>query len=551
LTKIPHFHDVILMSFSCKHCGYENVDVQSAEQIRDKGVRYSLSVAKFEDLDRAIMVSDTARVSVKEFEIEKQPSSGQLTSVEGVLAKMSKDLYQGQAVRKLDDPGAFRKINRLVWNLLSLAKGEYPATLILDDPAGNAWLERLPTDTRKNFRRELYVRTLEQNREIGIGITEPGSDDATPETNPNENLAGFKGLSLSQDNLLYSLQILCPGCTKPAALNHHIMDIPHFKQVVISAANCDHCGYRTNDVKTGGEIPEKGQRIWLEVKEQVDLHRDILKSETCAMRVPECELEVVPGSMGGRFTTVEGLLTQVRGDLHKAVFNFGEDDEEPADSLPQEKKDVWGNFFRRLDKAINGEMKYTIILEDPFASSYVQSLCSPDADPQIRVEDYERTEEEEQEFGLADMKTHLGPDGVYVKEILDTAGKNLVSEVVKEDAGELKGEAPEAAGKAKIAEPDAAESKGTESKAAEEIKKEEPKGSGEVDGIEPEAAGEFKGKFSEAKGEPTEEDVSLAMQSYEAGTRSTGKLNDAPVKPPDYLSRWLAGVKKVASDDDP
>lgn len=544
------------MSFNCKHCGYENVDVQSAEQIREKGVKYTLSVAKFEDLDRAIMVSDTARVSVKELDVEKQPSSGQLTIVEGVLAKMSKDLYQGQPLRKVEDPEAFRKINRLVWDLLSIAKGEYPATLILDDPAGNAWLERLPTDTSKTFRRELYVRTLEQNREIGIGITEPGSDDGIPKAIPNEDLAGFKGLSLDQESLGYSFQILCPGCTQPAALNHHVMDIPHFKQVVISAANCDHCGYRTNDVKTGGQIPEKGQRIWLEVKEPVDLHRDILKSETCAMHVPECELEVVPGSMGGRFTTVEGLLTQVRDDLRKGVFNFGDDDEESADSLPQEKKDVWGNFFRRLDKAINGEMKFTIILEDPFSHSYVQSLCAPDPDPQIRIEEYERTDEEEQELGLADMKTHLGPDGVYVKEILDTAGKNIASEVVKEDASESKGEALEAAGKAKIAESDAAEeSKGTESReakgtehgAAEEVKNEDPKG---VDSTKPETPEAFKGKWTETRGEPTEEDVSSAMQSYEAGTRSTGKVPDASAKQPDYLSHWLARVQKVASDDD-
>jgi zinc finger protein len=35
----------------------------------------------------------------------------------------------------------------------------------------------------------------------------------------------------------------------------------------------------------------------------------------------------------------------------------------------------------------------------------VQNLCSPDPDPQIEIEDYDRTVEEEEDLGLSDMKT--------------------------------------------------------------------------------------------------------------------------------------------------
>ena len=136
--------------------------------------------------------------------------------------------------------------------------------------------------------------------------------------------------------------------------------------------------------------------------------------------------------MGGRFTTVEGLLTQIRDDLRKTVFDFGSDDEEETDSLPQEKMAVWKEFFRRLDKAINGEMKYTIVLEDPFANSYVQSLFSPDPDPQIRVEEYERTAEEMDELGLSDMKTHLGRDGEYVSDLAGAAEESRPPQAANE-----------------------------------------------------------------------------------------------------------------------
>lgn len=486
LTKIPHFHDVILMSFKCPHCQYENCDVQSAGEIHEKGLKYTLILDSPEDLDRAIMISDTARFSVKEFEIEKQPSTGQVSSVEGMLDKMvedmhrvlrtmAEDLHRDEIPTARADTETIGKITDLIYKIKSLSMGKFPATIILDDPAGNAWLERLPTDTGKKFFRESYERTLEQNKDLGIGVAQDSaSGEGKIEANPDDELGGIK------DGLMYSLHSLCPGCTNPTTINYHSMDIPHFKQVVISATNCSHCGYRTNDITTGGAVPEKGQRIWLEVRQPVDLHRDILKSETCELRIPECELDVVPGTMGGRFTTVEGLLTQVRDDLRKTVFDFGSDDEEETDSLPQEKKDVWGIFFRRLNKAINCEMEYTIVLEDPFSNSYVQSLTSPDPDPQIRVEEYERTPEDEEELGLADMKTRLGPDGEYVRDLPDAAKDSLASEAVGDDERELKDEAPEIAGEAEGKKPEvAAESKNTEQKVAAENKVQEPEAAGE------------------------------------------------------------------------
>jgi zinc finger protein len=43
------------------------------------------------------------------------------------------------------------------------------------------------------------------------------------------------------------------------------------------STNCDRCGYRDNEVKSGGAIPEKGKRITLRVEDREDLSRDILK----------------------------------------------------------------------------------------------------------------------------------------------------------------------------------------------------------------------------------------------------------------------------------
>jgi len=32
------------------------------------------------------------------------------------------------------------------------------------------------------------------------------------------------------------------------------VDIPYFKEIIIMSTNCDACGYKDNEVKTGGAI---------------------------------------------------------------------------------------------------------------------------------------------------------------------------------------------------------------------------------------------------------------------------------------------------------
>jgi zinc finger protein len=137
------------------------------------------------------------------------------------------------------------------------------------------------------------------------------------------------------------------------------------------------------------------------IENKEDLSRDILKAESCALSCPELNLSVEAGTLGGRFTTIEGLLTQVRDDLRSSIFDAGGG----GDSTVSATKTKWDDFFSQLSSAIDGEVKFTIVLSDPLASSYVQSFAAPEPDAQMKVEDYERTEEEEEDLGLRDMKT--------------------------------------------------------------------------------------------------------------------------------------------------
>ena len=91
--------------------------------------------------------------------------------------------------------------------------------------------------------------------------------------------------------------------------------IPFFKELIIMAFSCDYCGYRTSEIKQGGGISEKAKRIVLKVKNERDLNRDVFKSDTCVMAIPEVDFAMSPGTLGSMYTTVEGLLTKVIENL--------------------------------------------------------------------------------------------------------------------------------------------------------------------------------------------------------------------------------------------
>lgn len=398
LTSIPYFREVILMSFECEHCGFKNNEIQTATSVQPKGAYYELRLTEPADFSRQVIKSDTATVKFIEMDLEVPSGRGQLTNVEGLLTTVIDDLELGQDARKELDAEVYAKVQAIIDKGHDMLAGKaFPFRVCVDDPAGNSFIAPDLKDGVGKWEKHEFVRTPEQNAALGLTATD-GSGDAAP---------AQPGLTDDGDiiaNEVYSFPASCPGCMHNCTTHMKMVDIPHFKQVVLMSTVCDACGYRSNDVKTGGEIPELGERITLQVTGEVDLARDILKSETCALECPELNLSVNPGTLGGRFTTVEGLFTQVRDDLKSQIFQ-GDASGAGGDSLTAEEKSTWDKFFDGLDEAIRGEREFTIILTDPLASSYVQSLVDPPAvDGKITRENYTRTDEEEEELGLKDIK---------------------------------------------------------------------------------------------------------------------------------------------------
>ncbi|CAH8298279.1 unnamed protein product [Eruca vesicaria subsp. sativa] len=130
----------------------------------------------------------------------------------------------------------------------------------------------------------------------------------------------------------------------------------------------DFLGGNREQLKPGSAIPEKGKKITLSVKNIADLSRDVIKSDTAGVNIPELDLELAGGTLGGMVTTVEGLVTQIRESLARVHgFTFG-------DSLDESKKNKWKEFGARITKLLSLEEPWTLILDDELANSFISPV---------------------------------------------------------------------------------------------------------------------------------------------------------------------------------
>ncbi|KAM6157665.1 zinc finger protein ZPR1 isoform 1-T1 [Rhynchocyon petersi] len=385
LTKIPFFKEIIVSSFSCEHCGWNNTEIQSAGRVQDQGVRYILTVKAQEDLNREVVKTDSATTKIPEldFEIPAFSQKGALTTVEGLISRAISGLEQDQPTRRASEEIIAERIDEFIVKLKELKQVASPFTLIIDDPSGNSFVEN-PFAPQKDDALVItyYNRTAKQDEMLGL-LAE------APDEKPQED-------DLRNEVLQFNTN--CPECNAPAQTNMKLVPIPHFKEVIIMATNCDNCGHRTNEVKSGSAVEPLGTRITLHVTDPSDMTRDLLKSETCSVEIPELEFELGMAVLGGKFTTLEGLLKDIRELVTKNPFTLG-------DSSNPGQAEKLQEFSQKLDQIIEGSMKAHFIMDDPAGNSYLQNVFAPEEDPEMKVERYKRTFDQNEELGLNDMKT--------------------------------------------------------------------------------------------------------------------------------------------------
>nr|BAN21185.1 zinc finger protein [Riptortus pedestris] len=407
LTKIPFYKEVVLLSFECPHCGFSNNEIQSAGKIEEKGMRVILHIETVNDLNRQVIKSDYAAVKLPhlDFEIPSQSQKGEVTTVEGIISRAVQGLSQDQDARRATDLEVADKIQDFINKLEALKDVSEPFDIIIEDISGNSWIENPKApQPDPNCKTSHFVRNRDQDHILGVYTTEEIEENeedtsANIKDKGDESLLPPLGsaplLDLEQEVMIF--QTNCPSCSAPTTTNMKVTKIPFFKEVIIMATNCDSCGHRTNEVKSGAGIEEKGVKMEVVVSTRDDFSRDLLKSETCSVLIPELELEAGPYVVGGKFTTVEGLLTDLKFSLEKSVMS--------RDTLKEEVIVSLNNIVARIDKVLVNEESVTLVLDDPAGNSYIQSLTAPDPDPSLKITRYERTFDQNEDLGLNDMKT--------------------------------------------------------------------------------------------------------------------------------------------------
>ena len=181
LTRVPHFRDIMVASFECEqcnfryclailtgdlvscitflyvgmymtvHCAYflvwcvRNNEVSFTGTFGEQGVKYTLTVVRGDQqaLSRQVVKSDNAVVTIPEleFEIPAATQKGSITTVEGLLMDAAANIKLLQEERRAADPTTAKLIDEFLAKLDMCQQGEKDFTLLVDDPAGNSFVE--------------------------------------------------------------------------------------------------------------------------------------------------------------------------------------------------------------------------------------------------------------------------------------------------------------------------------------------------------------------------------------------------------------------------
>ena len=443
LTKIPFFKDVIVMSFSCPHCGYRNTSIEDAKELAPQGIHFVLTVKTNKDMDRRIIKSNFASLSVPccGLEIPQMTQKGKLSTIEGFISNAKDNLKAS-----LDDgyyaemgENYINEIKETIKKLGDTLNGDkFPFELILDDPSGNSFIENpYAPQTDPNIKVSYFDRTKEMAEAMGFSlenqkleqneIKEEIKGDKKEEkkeekiNNAQVKMSYYnkkKDFTVYKSNDKYSKMIIdfsegiddnnsdidnkviqfptsCYCCNAPGVLRDCVCSIPYFKEIIISCFKCDNCGYKTTEVKGGGGISEKGTKYTLSVESIDDLNRDIFKSETSKIVIPEIGFETDEGSMGSLFTTVEGIIEKICDQLYNTPFSTGDS------SINNDIND----FIKKLRQLQQLKQKFTLILDDPLSNSFIFPVGdNSENDTKLKKEEYERTFEQNEDLGINDMK---------------------------------------------------------------------------------------------------------------------------------------------------
>ncbi len=155
----------------------------------------------------------------------------------------------------------------------------------------------------------------------------------------------------------------CPVCDHSTLkVTAREIDVPHFGQTLLYSSLCRNCGFRQSwQYPLEARTPH---RYTLYVSDPSDLTSRVIKSNTASITIPELGFSLESKMSSDPFiTNVEGVLQRARSTTQTLISW--------ADT--QEDKEKIEKLLSDIDRAIAGELSFTLIIEDPFGISTIEA----------------------------------------------------------------------------------------------------------------------------------------------------------------------------------
>ncbi|KXH74637.1 MAG: hypothetical protein AM326_09765 [Candidatus Thorarchaeota archaeon SMTZ-45] len=148
---------------------------------------------------------------------------------------------------------------------------------------------------------------------------------------------------------------MCPSCDKAKLRVRSLLySIPFFNELAMFSMQCPLCNFSHNDVFSAEQ--RKPARFTLHVDNPELLRARVVRSGSGTFRLPEFGIDVEPGPAAESFiTNVEGVLQRTMSVVETAI-DFAEQPEEKAKGV---------EILKMMDLAIEGEFRFTLVIEDP------------------------------------------------------------------------------------------------------------------------------------------------------------------------------------------
>jgi zinc finger protein len=135
--EIPHFGEVIQMTYQCEGCGFRRSDLTITKQ--EEAARYRLEISEAEDLSTRVVRSASGHFEIPELDVRAEPGRAAeafVTNVEGILDRCKSAIET--ALRGAETGQQRERAEELLERAERLRSLEETWSIVIEDPQGNS-----------------------------------------------------------------------------------------------------------------------------------------------------------------------------------------------------------------------------------------------------------------------------------------------------------------------------------------------------------------------------------------------------------------------------